>query len=148
MVLGTSATRDQYQEIKKVHVDPEIQPSFIVRWLKGGAAEFPDETGIYHPEGIMAIEDFLPGESVFWTFWHSEFHYVLKGKAEIVYSLAPWYDEEKSVTVGPGDAYLLPFGSNVTFKISPEGPMRHMCVVMPRQTWYGEVPPKNIIRLR
>ena len=149
MVFKADRSSAEYREIKKVHVDPEAEPTYVVRWLKGGAAQFPEEKGIFHPQGIMAIEDFLAGESVFWTFWNGpEFHYVLKGKAEIKYSLAPWHDEEKAFTVGPGDAYFIPHGSLVTFIVSPEGPMRHMCVIMPQENLFNEVPPKNIVKLR
>jgi hypothetical protein len=39
----------------------------------------------------------------------------------------------------------LPNGSNVTFKVTSQEPFRHLCVIMPRQTLYGEVKPKKIV---
>jgi uncharacterized cupin superfamily protein len=147
MVFGGEKEVSKFREIRKVRINPDAEPTYVVRWLRGAAAEYPSEMGIFHPEGMMAIEDFLAGETTFWSFWHPEFHLVLKGTCEITYCLAPWYDEEHTITVGPGDAYILPNGANVTFKVSPEGPMRHMCVVMPRQNLYGMLRPKNIIQL-
>ena len=147
MVFGGEKSSSNYRELLKVSVNPDEKPTYVVRWLKGGAAEYPAEKGIFHPEGMMAIEDFLPGETSFWTFFHPEFHYVLKGRCEITYLLPPWYDEEKTLIAEPGDAYLLPTGSNVTFKVISEEAFRHMCVVMPRQMLYGAVRPKTIVQL-
>jgi hypothetical protein len=147
MVFGGEKQSSQFREICKVRVDPDADPTYMIKFIRGRVAEHPEETCINHPEGLMAIEDFLAGDTLFWTFYHPEFHLVLKGTCEITYCLAPWYDEEHTITVGPGDAYILPNGANVTFEVSPDGPMRHMCIVMPRQDLYGMLRPKNIIQL-
>ena len=78
---------------------------------------------------------------------HAEFNYVLKGKAEFIYSLPPWYQEEKTMTVEEGDAFLLPNGTDITFKVAPGAPFRRLCVSMPAQMSYLEIPPKNVVQL-
>ena len=135
------------REILKVKVDPNRSPTHVTKTVPGDLPGFPADTAIFHPEGMMAIEDFKAGDTIRWTFPHPEFQYVLKGKAELVYTLAPWYDEEKTLSVNTGDAYLIPNGADVTFKIAPGEPFRKLCVVMPAYMKYLEVPPKNVVPL-
>ena len=134
-------------EIPKVKVDPERTPTHVTKTLRGELGGFPADTGIFHPEGMMAIEDFKAGDTIRWTFPHPEFQYVLKGKAELTYMLPPWYDEEKTLTVETGDAYLIPNGADVVFKIAPGEPLRKLCMVMPPYSKYVEAPPKNVVPL-
>ena len=131
------------REILKVKVDPTIEPTVVTKSVRGNLGGFPPETVIFHPECIMAIEDFFDGDTIRWAFHHAEFQYVLKGKAELMYTLAPWHDEQKTITVQQGDAYLIPTGADVIFKIEKSSPLRRMCVVMPAEMSYVEVPAVN-----
>jgi len=135
------------REILKVHIDPEANPAVMIKTLRGNIGQFPLEKGIFHPDGFMAVEDLFAGETLRWMMQHAEFQYILKGKAEFIYSLAPWYDEEKTMTVVEGDAVLLPAGADITFKVAPGAPFRRICVIMPAQMSYLEVPPKNVVQL-
>jgi len=136
------------REILKVKVDPECNPTHITRTVRGDLFSFPPDTVIFHPEGMMAIEDFKAGESIRWAFAHAEFQYVLKGQAKLTYSLSPWHDEQKTLSVVPGDAYLIPNGADVTFSVAPGDPLRRMCVVMPSYMQYVEIPPKKVIPIK
>jgi hypothetical protein len=135
------------REILKVKVDPNRNPTHVTKTVRGDLPGFPADTTIFHPEGMMAIEDFKAGDTIRWTFPHAEFQYVLKGKAELVYILPPWYDEEKTLSMETGEACLIPNGADVTFKIAPGEPLRKLCVVMPAYMKYLETPPKNIVPL-
>jgi hypothetical protein len=143
MVLPSLKKASEIREILKVHVDPDRGPSKIIDTPSGSFTALPPEHDIFHPEGIMAIEDSLPSPNKRWTFFHTEFHYILKGKAEITYTLPPWHDEEKTMTVEAGDAYLIPSGADFKWNIFPGEPLRKMCVVMPAQPSYFEVQPKT-----
>jgi len=39
-----------------------------------------------------------------WTFWHDEFHYVIRGRAEITFTNPPLHDKEEKILVQEGDA--------------------------------------------
>ena len=141
MVLPRLKKVSEIREILKVHVDPDRGPSKIINTPSGSFTAIAPEHDIFHPEGIMAIEDSLPAKDKRWTFFHTEFHYILKGEADISYTLPPWHDEEKTMHVKAGDAYLIPKGTEFMWNIYPEEPFRKMCVVMPAQPLYFEVQP-------
>lgn len=138
---------ESIREILKVKVDPDREPTVATISVNGRLGGFPPDTAIIHPEGMMAVEDFFAGDTIRWPFPHAEFQYILKGKAELTYTLAPWHDEEKTLTVEPGDAYMIPNGAVVTFKIAPGDNFRKLCVVMPAFMAYMEVPPKKVEQL-
>jgi len=140
---------ERSREIIKVHVDPEANPTLMTKTVRGNIGGFPEETAIVHPEGVMVLEDLFAGDTIeHWPFSHAEFHYVLKGKAELCYSLPPWHDEQKTLSVEAGDAYLIPNGTDVTFKVASGEPYRHIAIAMPFPTLYSEVAPKNRIELK
>ena len=131
------------RELLKVKVDPESGPTRLTKTERGNLGGSPPDRTIYHPEGIMSIEDFFAGDIIQWSFHHAEFQYILKGNAELVYTLPPWHDEKKTMTVSTGDAFLIPKGADVTFSIGSGAPLRKLCVVMPAEMSYVEVRPKN-----
>jgi hypothetical protein len=136
------------REILKVKVEVEGDPTVVTNTVRGRLGGFPIEKAIAHPECIMAVEDFFAGDTIRWAFHHAEFQYILKGKAELVYTLPPWHDEQKTLKVQTGDAYLIPNGADITFKIDKGAPFRKMCVVMPAEMGYFEVPPKDVKQLK
>jgi mannose-6-phosphate isomerase-like protein (cupin superfamily) len=99
------------------------------------------------PYGTAALEDFGPGETVRWAFWHAEFHYIVSGSAEVSYSLAPWHDKVQYMSVNPGAYYLIPPGAELTFRVAAGEPLRKLCVIMPKETLYGEVRPSSVQKL-
>ena len=83
---------------------------------------------------IAGFEEFRPDipQKKSWTFWHDEFHYVIKGKAEITYTSPPLHDKEEKVIVEAGDAYFTPIGTCATWKLIGSEEFLHLNVVMPR----------------
>lgn len=117
-----------YSDFKVFKVDPgKMQPTHIAtRGATFDIAVFNDEPG-----ATTGVEDFRSGDEVEWSFYHDEVQYILKGKAEITYSLPPlhrrWYQTEAS----EGCVYLIPRGARVKFKVIGDEPYRHLFVVMP-----------------
>lgn len=68
-----------------------------------------------------------------WTFPHDEFHYVIRGKAEITYTSPPLHNKEEKIIVEAGDAYLTPVGTCAKrWKMISTEIFLHLNVVMPR----------------
>ena len=141
MALPPLKKASEIREILKVTVDPDAEPTVVVKTPSGSFTQFPPEMGIFHPEGTMALEDSLPSPNKQWFFSHSEFHYILKGTADITYTLAPWHDVEKTMSIKAGDAYLIPKGTIFKWNIHPGEPLRKMCLIMPAEPLYFEVQP-------
>jgi len=122
-------------EIKKIRIDPNAS---VDRMLTVPGGKLKDVTKLYWagpairtPEASVSREDFAAGTIVTWFMDYSEIHYILGGKAEVTYRLAPLYLEEKSFTAEAGDVYVIPKGAMMQFKIDPSGPYKKMCIVMP-----------------
>ena len=86
---------------------------------------------VWAREGSACREDFGPGSVVWWSFWHAEFHYILEGKAEVIYKKQPLYLEEGKMTIGPGSAYFILPGTIMEWKVDRSGPLKKLCVLMP-----------------
>ena len=56
---------------------------------------------------------------------------MLKGKAEITYSLPPVHRKWHKTSAEEGCVYLIPRGARVKFKVVGNEPYRHLFVVMP-----------------
>jgi uncharacterized cupin superfamily protein len=129
-------------EMPIIHFDPEQEPDVKAETISGTLYNYTTNV-IRSANGSCALEDFPPGETVFWFFPHDEIHYVVKGKAEITYSLAGTsHTELKTMTAEPGEAYLIPHGSRLTWKVAPGDPFRHLCFVMPGVPPTSRVPSK------
>lgn len=117
-----------YSEFKVFKVDPKaMQPTHIeTRGVTFDIAVFNDEPG-----GTTGVEDFRPGDEVEWNFFHDEVQYILKGKAEITYSLPPVHRKWYKTSAEEGSVYLIPRGARVKFKVIGDDPYRHLFVVMP-----------------
>jgi hypothetical protein len=100
---------------------------------QGSIVTFGD-VGINEPGCIAAFEEMRPEIPMkdWWPFWFDEFHYVIKGKAEITYTSPPFHEKEEKIIVEAGDAYLTPIGICATWKIIGSEPFLHLNVVMPR----------------
>ena len=86
---------------------------------------------VREPAGHITMEDFAPGVTISWSFWHEEVHYIIKGKAEMTFSEPPLHQNRQTITVEAGDIYLIRRGEYVTWKIGPKEPYRHLCIIMP-----------------
>lgn len=86
---------------------------------------------IREPAGHVTVEDFASGDTVTWSFHHTEIHYVIKGKAEVKYSMPPLHLKEESTTVEKGDIYMIYSGEQITWKVISDEPYRHLCIIMP-----------------
>ena len=137
-------------EIVKIRIDPEAR---VDRMLAVPGGKLKSSTKLYWsgpairtPEASVACEDFAAGSTVQWFFDYPEVQYILSGKAEITYRLAPLYIEEKTFTAEAGDAYVIPKGAMLEFKVDPSGPFRKFCVIMPgfRPDLYLENLPKEL----
>jgi mannose-6-phosphate isomerase-like protein (cupin superfamily) len=98
-------------------------------------------------QGSVTVEDFGAGEQVRWAFWHAEAHYILGGEARVTYTMPPWHDTEREQLIGEGSFYIIPAGAELTFHVSPEAPLRKLCVIMPLEPGYSEVRPEHVTRL-
>jgi ethanolamine utilization protein EutQ (cupin superfamily) len=104
-----------------------MKPTYIeTRGVTFDIAVFNDEPG-----GTTGVEDFRRGEEVEWSFYHDEVQYILKGKAEITYSLPPVHRRWYKTSAEEGCVYLIPRGARVKFKVIGDEPYRHLFVVMP-----------------
>lgn len=86
---------------------------------------------VRQPAGHITMEDFAPGVTVSWNFWHEEVHYIVKGKAEMTYSVPPLHQKRETITIEAGDIYLIHRGDYITWKVAPGDPYRHLCIIMP-----------------
>jgi hypothetical protein len=131
------------KEIRKIHIDPHARTTKKVlvetAALKMGYAHFTDMKGIIEPEGIIDVECFGPGEIFRCPFFHTEVHYILAGKAEVTYTMPVLHNEKKKMVAEAGDAYLIPCGAHVEWKVISNEPYRHLSVIMPAQEAYKEL---------
>jgi mannose-6-phosphate isomerase-like protein (cupin superfamily) len=87
--------------------------------------------GIDAPAVQINLEDFYKGPPIPWTLAHDEVHTVISGACEIEYWLPPLMLETGKVTVKTGDAYYLPRGCRVVWRVTSDEPFRHYCVCFP-----------------
>jgi mannose-6-phosphate isomerase-like protein (cupin superfamily) len=83
------------------------------------------------PAGNIAVEDFTAGQVFKWSYWHDEVHYIIKGKAEITFSMPPFHQTEEKIVAETGDAYMIYKGESLTFRVISKEPFRHLCIIMP-----------------
>jgi uncharacterized cupin superfamily protein len=86
---------------------------------------------VREPAGHITMEDFAPGVTISWYFWHEEVHYIVKGKAEMIFSKPPLHQKQDTITIEAGDVYLIHRGEYITWKVEPKDPLRHLCIIMP-----------------
>lgn len=78
------------------------------------------------------ILEIAAGASFFWFFSYDEIHSVLKGEAEVTYSLASTsHTVRKTLKIKPGDLYVVPLGARLTWKVSAAGPLKLFAVSIP-----------------
>ena len=114
--------------IPKIKIDPKAPQQDV--WCLRGVWSHGD--GIFTREGVAGLENFPAGKTTHWVFWFDEVQYVLEGKAEVTYTLASTrFTEEKKMTIEKGDVYIIPRGTDISWKVDPSGPLVRFCVIMP-----------------
>jgi hypothetical protein len=86
---------------------------------------------VQEPAGHITLEDFPAGCTHEVNYFFTEVHIALKGKVNVEYYLPPLQQTKCEAEIEPGDVYLMYRGERVIFKVSPEGPYRHLCIIMP-----------------
>ncbi len=73
------------RSILKVHIDPEAKPTSMIKTFRGNIGGFSQEKGIFHPEGVLVLEDLFAGDSINWPFSHAEIQKIIE-----FFSRGPW----------------------------------------------------------
>jgi len=69
--------------------------------------------------------EFPAGSEVFWFYDHDETHYVLSGEADLTYTMASTsHSDRKEAKIKQHDFYIVPMGVRMTWKVSPNAPLR------------------------
>lgn len=136
-------------EIPMIKIDLTQDPDQKIKTVSGNFYPNTVQT-IFWEEALVTVEDFGAGETFSWFFPEPEVQYILRGKAEMTYSLgATSHTEQKTVTVEEGDCYIIPAAARITWKVSPEGPLRKFAVIMPfPQRAFGQRRPEAVEKLR
>ena len=88
--------------------------------------------GMYNANCAAQVEELAPGTELFWFFPKDEIHHVLKGEADITYSLAGTsHTEKKNAHLTPGDWFIAPAGARITWNVISPGPFRYLWLTMP-----------------
>ena len=119
-------------QVPIMKIDAGEEPDVKVKTVGGNLYLHTSGNLIASTNGIVRMEDIGAGETVSFTFPYDEFRWILAGKAEMTYSLAGTaHTDLKSLSLEPGNICLCPLGARVTWKVSPEAPLRQVCVRMP-----------------
>ena len=109
-----------------------VEPLICGGPIVGTTSRFPIKVLVNDSRATIGIEDFLPGDTVHWSFFHDEVQYILQGEAEVTYTLIPNHDKVNTVRIKKGQAYLILNGTRATFRVLSKEPYTHLWVVMPR----------------
>ncbi len=119
-------------EIPKIKIDPSQEPDIRLQTVSGNLYLYTTANVLRRANAALVMLGFGVGETVTWMFPYDEFHWVVKGKAEMTYSLAgTGHTERKKATIQEGDIYLIPRGARITWKVGPDGPVRLVGIIMP-----------------
>ncbi len=136
-------------EIPFIKIDPNEDPDTKIKTVGGNFYPNSKQT-MFWDEALVSLEDFGAGETFTWFFPEPEVQYIMRGSAEMTYSMgATSHTEEKTVQIKEGDCYIIPAAARVTFKVAPEGPLRKFCVIMPfPQRAFGMRKPEAMEKLK
>jgi len=146
----TDAKTPDPREIQKTKMDLTRSPNRKFQLSTGNV--FLYEGSIFTKSSFGALEHFPAGETMSWVFDHDEWQYILKGEAEVTYSLAStMHTEQEIMHVAAGDLYFIPCGARLTWKVAPGDDLLHLCVVMqlaaPREAGISYVRPGALTEL-
>ena len=125
--------------MKSARLDPSrmknITPDEVGGLRPGTICQVVQDTVINEPQAIIILEDIPPGPELEWAFTYNEAQYIMGGKVEVTYTVAPWNRKVGKKTLEEGDVCLFFIGDRVIFKVLSEEPLRHLCFIMPRPRW-------------
>ena len=137
-------------ELPVIKIDPTQDPDQKVKTVSGNFYPNTEQT-MFWEEGVVSVEDFGAGETISWFFPEPEVQYILKGEAELTYSMGSTsHTETKTITIKEGDCYIIPAAARLTFKVAPGAPLRKFCVLMPfpQRAVFGGRKPEAVEKLR
>lgn len=110
----------------------KMEPMVFGGPMVGSVERFKPINLINVPQALIGVEDFLPETTTNWVFWHDEVQYIIRGEAEVTYTLVPNHAKVNTVRIGPGQVYLILSGTRASFKVTSKEPYTHLAVIMPR----------------
>lgn len=118
-------------EMPKLNINIEdLGPEQIVKMPRFGTTHYFPNADIRTANAVLAFEEFTDGDTMSYVTSRNVACIVIKGKAKITYSLkVKRYTEEKELTVGPGDVYIIPKNTFVEWKVIPGSRFRHLYVM-------------------
>ena len=137
---------EELTEIPKVKIDPNVPFEHILELPYHG--NFFIGESVPSPDANVGLQGFPAGEIGVWRFWHPEVHYVLKGRAEITYSLPGFHLEKKTMQVEPYDCYVVPRGADLQFKPESGETLRELYVAIPKEPIYHDMRPEVLRKIK
>jgi len=120
-------------EIPKLSINmADLGPERVINMpMLGKVIHFP-EVGIRTRNAVVAFEEFEAGNTLKFCEAQNGVAIVIQGKAEISYSLpGTHWTEVRTMTVAAGDAYVIPKGGQMVWKVDPSSRYRHLWVSIP-----------------
>jgi quercetin dioxygenase-like cupin family protein len=120
------------KEIPRFSLKDDPGPRTAIPMPLFGTTHYFPGTGIRTANAIVAYEEFDAGQTVKFSPNRDITLLVQQGRAELTYTLAGTHHTEvKKMTVQAGDVYVLPSGAWLEWRVAPDGPYRHLAVMMP-----------------
>lgn len=88
-------------------------------------------SAINEPNCQIIVEDFMPGQTLEWTFIHDEMQYFLSGEMDLTVWLPPLYAERIDTKITAGDICNFPLGTRMRLSVTSAEPLRHICFCPP-----------------
>ena len=119
------------REIQKIRLNPDMGADRKLKTVGGTTYFYGPGTSIFARSSFAAMAHFAPGDTTFWAFGHDEWQYILKGEADVTYSLdSTLHTEEKTMHIAPGDLYFIPAGARLTWKVAPHSELVRLNFVL------------------
>jgi len=127
---GNRETPDA-REIQRIRVDPDMGANRRLKTVGGTTYFYGPGTSIFAKSSFAAMAHFAAGDTTFWAFGHDEWQYILKGEAEVTYSLdSTLHTEENTMHIAAGDLYFIPAGARLTWKVAPHSELVRLNLVL------------------
>jgi len=118
-------------EIPKINMYADVGEGTEVSTLFGRVFYFPGKS-IRTANANVSYEDFPPKESVTWHINKDIAMIVLDGTADLKYTLyGSGMREWKYMSIKKGDAYIVPNGAVVEWKVTSDSRLRQIIITMP-----------------
>lgn len=119
------------REIQKIRLDPDIGANRKLKTVGGTTYFYGPGTSIFTKSSFAAMAHFAAGDTAMWAFGHDEWQYILKGEADVTYSLdSTLHTEQKTMHISQGDLYFIPAGARLTWKVAPHSELVRLNLVL------------------